>query len=318
MKEDVKYSTAGENSGKLQRLCKSGDFVVTAELGPPKGNNPLIVEKKASYLAGFVDAVNVTDNQTAIVRMSSIATAALLVRMGIEPVMQMVTRDRNRIAAQSDILGAAALGIKNVLCLSGDHQMFGNHPFCKGVYDIDSIQLVSILRTMRDEGVFPETGEKIDGAPDLFIGAADAPFSDPVEYRPYRLRKKIDAGAQFIQTQCIYDVKAFREYMRRVRDLGIHEKCFIIGGVMPLKSLAMARYMQQNVPGIVIPESFFRCLASAPGGKAGDEGIKICCDIISELRDTDGISGIHVMAVEWEHRVPEIIDKCGLLPRPLV
>ena len=188
MKEDMKYSTAGEDSGKLQRLCQSGDFVVTAELGPPKGNNPLIVEKKASYLAGFVDAVNVTDNQTAIVRMSSIATAALLVRMGIEPVMQMVTRDRNRIAAQSDILGAAALGIKNVLCLSGDHQMFGNHPFCKGVYDIDSIQLVSILRTMRDE-VFSDTGEKIDGAPDLFIGAADAPFRT-VEYRPYRLRKK--------------------------------------------------------------------------------------------------------------------------------
>ncbi len=296
----------------LEKKCSAGNFALTVELGPPRGNDRSIVERKASFLRGCADAVNVTDNQTAIVRMSSVAASALLLGMGIEPVLQMVTRDRNRIALLSDILGAAALGIKNVLCLSGDHQVFGNHPFSKNVYDVDSVQLISMISTLRDRGVFPDTGEPIKGSFEMFIGAADAPFSEPLEFRPFRLKKKIDAGADFIQTQCIFDVPRFAEYMGRLRDLGLTERAHILAGVMPLKSSAMTEHLANNVPGVVIPDRICSCMSSLSGEKAAAEGIKICCDLIHQLREIPGVRGIHLMAIEWEHRVPEILEQAGL------
>ncbi|HPI90226.1 MAG TPA: methylenetetrahydrofolate reductase [Spirochaetota bacterium] len=300
----------------LEKKCRQGEFVITAELGPPRGNNLSVIETKAAALKGIVDAVNITDNQTAIVRMSSMATAALLIRLGLEPVMQIVTRDRNRIALMSDIIGARALGIKNILCLSGDHQVFGNHAFCKNVYDVDSIQLLSMLKIMRDQGVFPETREPIDGNLDIFIGAADAPFSEPVDFRPYRLRKKIDAGADFIQTQCIFDIPRFRDYMQKIQDLGVTEQSYILAGIIPLKSLRMAEYMASKVPGVIIPDIIMKSMKNAATGKASEEGIKICCDIIQQVREIPGLAGVHLMAIEWEHRVAEIIERSALRDKP--
>jgi methylenetetrahydrofolate reductase (NADPH) len=298
----------------LQKALNEGKFVVTAELGPPRGCDISIIEKKAALLKGIVDAVNITDNQTAMVRMSSMAASAALVNLGLEPVMQMVTRDRNRIACQSDILGAAALGIKNILCLSGDHQKFGNQPGAKNVFDIDSIQLASIFRRMRDEGKILDNEDELQGNPDLFIGAAVNPFAEPEEFRPLRFKKKVQAGVQFVQTQCIYDVERFKEYMKQVRDLGIHEECYILAGVTPLKSSGMARFMKRNVSGVIVPEDVEKRMDAAPKGSAADEGIKLCCEQIHELSSIEGVHGIHIMAIEWEDRVEEIIKVAGLVP----
>jgi methylenetetrahydrofolate reductase (NADPH) len=286
-----------------------GGFAVTAELGPPKGADVEVVRRKAEYLNGMVDAVNVTDNQTAVVRMSSIAACAILRELGIEPVMQMVCRDRNRIALQSDILGAYALGIRNILCLSGDHQRFGNHPEAKNVFDVDSIQLIHIVRTMRDDARFI-CGDDVEGAPRMFIGAAANPFSDPFEYRVRRLAKKVTAGAQFIQTQCVYDLKKFRKWMEMVRDLGLHERTHILAGITPLKSDGMARYMRDHVAGVDIPDELIQRLRSA--GKAAEEGIKIAIETIQEMKGIDGVHGVHLMAIEWERKIPEIVKGAGL------
>jgi len=307
-----------EEKGRLEKILNNGYFAVTGELGPPRGNDVESVREKAECLRGCTDAVNVTDNQTAVVRMSSIAASALLVNMGLEPVMQMVTRDRNRIAMQSDLLGASALGIRNLLCLSGDHQTFGNQPGAKNVHDIDSMQLINAVKGIRDGKKLMDSDEEISGELNMFIGAAAAPFSDPVEFRPLRLKKKIDAGADFIQTQCIYDIEAFRVYMQRACDLGLDSRCSILAGVMPLKSAGMARYMAANVPGVTIPDAIIKRMENAPSGKAGEEGIRICCEQIQQLREVNGVKGIHVMAVEWEHRIEEILDNSGLLPRPLI
>ncbi len=307
-----------KSGSNLEKLLNAGEFVVTGELGPPKGSNSDVIKKKAEMLRGNVDAFNITDNQTAIVRMSSMAAAAIVVNMGCEPVMQMVCRDRNRIAMQSDLMGAAALGIKNVLCLSGDHQSFGNQPHSKNVFDIDSIQLIGAVKRMRDEKRILDTDETLDVAPSFFIGAAENPFAEPLEFRPYRLKKKIDAGADFIQTQCVYDVKIFSEWMKAVRGLGIHERCSILAGVTPLKSAAMARYMAGKVPGMVIPEGIVKRMEAAPKEKAADEGIRICCELIEQIREIAGVAGIHLMAIEWEHRVRDIVERAGLLPRPAV
>lgn len=303
-----------KSGSNLEKILEKGEFAVTGELGPPKGNDVAVIKRKAEYLRGKVDAVNVTDNQTSIVRMSSIATSALLIQMGLEPVMQMVTRDRNRIAIQSDIFGATALGIKNMLCLSGDHQNFGNQKDATNVFDIDSIQLIQCVKTMRDEGKLLGGEEKIEGEIKLFIGAAANPFADPFEFRVVRLAKKARAGANFIQTQCIYDMDRFKEWMRMVRDRGLHEKLHILAGVTPLKSGGMARYMAKNVAGITIPDAIIERMVKAK--EPAQEGIKICVEQIAQLREIEGVHGVHLMAIEWEEKVSEITKAAGLLPRP--
>jgi methylenetetrahydrofolate reductase (NADPH) len=306
-----------KSGSNLERLLERGEFVVTGELGPPKGPDAEVVRKKAASLKGNVDSVNITDNQTAIVRMSSIAAAKILIDEGIEPNMQMVARDRNRIAMMSDLFGASALGIKNMLCLSGDHQSFGNHPEAKNVFDIDSIQMIHMVKTMRDENKVI-CGEEIEGDFKMFIGAACNPFADPFWYRVYRLEKKVEAGVDFIQTQCIYDMQRFKEYMKQVVDKGLHEKCKILAGITPLKSVGMARYMAANVSGIIIPEDMIGRLKGAGKGNVADEGIKIACEQMQEMQEIEGIAGVHFMAIEWEHKVPEIMKMAGLLPRPTV
>jgi len=301
---------------RLEKILEKGLFAVTGELGPPKGNNLEVIKKKADLLRGYVDAVNVTDNQTAIVRMSSIATSSHLVGMGLEPVMQMVTRDRNRIAMQSDIFGATSLGIKNMLCLTGDHHTFGNQVDAKNVHDLDSVQMIDCVRTLRDKGTLLGGEEKIDGKVDLFIGAAENPFGDPFEFRAVRLGKKAAAGVDFIQTQCIYDMNRFKEWMKMVRDRGLHEKVHILAGVTPLKSGGMARYMAKNVSGIIIPDEIIDRIVKAP--KPAEEGIKFCVEQIQELREIEGVHGVHIMAIEWEQMVSRITEMAGLLPRPNV
>ena len=303
---------AGSN---LEKILEKGLFAVTAELGPPKGNDVTVIERKANLLKGYADAINVTDNQTAIVRMSSIAACSFLVGMGLEPVMQMVTRDRNRIAMQSDIFGASALGIKNMLCLTGDHQSFGNQIDSKNVHDLDSVQLIDCVRTLRDEKNILGGTDQVEGDIKMFIGAAANPFGDPFEFRVIRLAKKAAAGVDFIQTQCIYDMARFKEWMKMVRDRGLHEKVYILAGVTPLKSAGMARYMNNNVSGITIPDEIINRIAKAE--KPGDEGIRFCVEQIHELRQIEGVHGVHIMAIEWEQRVAEIVEGAGLLPRPV-
>jgi methylenetetrahydrofolate reductase (NADPH) len=235
--------------------------------------------------------------------------------MGLDPVMQMVCRDRNRIALQSDILGAAAVGINNLLCLSGDHQRFGDHPTAKNVFDIDSIQLIQTVKRMRDEGKFI-SGEEIKGKPNIFIGCAENPFADPFEIRALRLAKKAAAGAQFVQTQCVFNVEKFEKWMEMVRDLGVHEKMYILAGITPMKSIGMARYMKNSVPGMDVPEEQIERLKGVPKEKIAEEGIKIAVETIERVRAIKGVAGVHIMAIEWEDRVPEIVKAAGLYPRP--
>jgi len=303
------------NGSKLQKILTRGKLAVTAEVGPPRGSNADVVREKASLLKGYVDAVNVTDNQTAIVRMSSIAACSHLIQMGIEPVMQMVTRDRNRIALQSDVMGAYSLGIQNMLCLSGDHQSFGSQPGAMNVFDIDSIHLINTVKTMRDDGK-DMSGFELNSPPKMFIGAAENPFADPFEYRVIRLAKKVAAGADFIQTQCIYDVKKFKEWISQADDKGLTQKVHIMAGVTPLKSARMAKYMVSKVSGISIPDSIIKRMEGTTKDKAAEEGIRICLETIQMLREIKGVHGIHIMAIEWEEKVPEIVQAAGLYPRP--
>jgi len=304
-----------KSGSNLERVLRGGHFAFTGELGPPRGANSSKIREKAGYLRGIVDAVNITDNQTAMVRMSSWGASIIAIQEGLEPNYQMVCRDRNRLAMQSDILAAYANGIRNIVCLSGDHQEFGDHPEAKGVFDIDSMQLIHMVRTMRDEGKFA-CGDEIDEPPRMFIGAAANPFADPFEFRVRRLAKKIQAGADFIQTQCIYDMAKFREFVRRASDLVLLEKAFLLAGLTPLKSLGMARYMQKDVPGMDVPDEILERLEGVPKEKVADEGIQIACEQIDEFREMKGVSGVHLMAIGWEHMVPEIADRANLLPRP--
>ncbi len=303
------------SGSNLERVLTAGEFAFTGELGPPRGASAAKIREKAKYLKGIVDAVNITDNQTAMVRMSSWGASLIALQEGLEPNYQMVCRDRNRLAMQSDVLGAYANGIRNILCLSGDHQDFGDHPDALGVFDVDSMQLIHMVKTMRDEGRFAGGGE-IDEPPRMFIGAACNPFADPFEFRVRRLSKKIHAGADFIQTQCIYNLTRFREFVGRALDMGLLENVFLLAGVTPLKSLGMARYMQKDVPGMDVPDEILRRLEGVPKDKVADEGLRIACEQIYEFKDMKGISGIHLMAIEWEHRVPEIAERANLLPRP--
>ena len=321
----------------LERILRAGHFAITGELGPPQSSDGQVIREKAALLRGYCDAVNITDNQTAIVRMSSIGAGTIVVQEGLEPVIQMTCRDRNRLAIQSDLMGAYALGIRNLLCLTGDHQRFGNHPGAKNVFDIDSLQMVRMVSDMRDDCIF-QCGDKFKGPePRFFIGAAAAPFADPIDFRPYRLAKKVAAGANFIQTQLVYDIPAFKEYMAKVRELGLHEKTYILAGVGPLKSPGMARYMKNNVPGILVPDELIDRMNAASVAWAGkskdeltaedkrerakawkDEGIKICVDLINEMREIEGVSGVHIMAIEWEEAVKTIVEGADLYPRPQI
>ncbi len=306
-----------KSGSNLEAVLNTGHFAFTGECGPPKGANIEHLKEKIAHLKGYVDAVNITDNQTAVVRMSSWAASAVAVQEGVEPNFQMVCRDRNRLAMMSDILGVHTLGVRNMLCLSGDHQRFGNHPEAKNVYDIDSMQLISLARKMRDEGKFLND-EEIDVPPKLFIGAACNPFADPFEFRVHRLAKKINAGADFVQTQCIYNMDKFRKFIKMAVDMGLTEKCYILAGVTPLKSVGMAQYMAKQVPGMDVPGELIDRLKGAGKGKVAEEGIKIAIEQIEEFKEMKGVAGVHLMAIEWEHRVPEIAERAGMLPRPAV
>ena len=295
---------------RLKKVLQGGHFAVTAECGPPKGADPEAIRKKGKMLKGFVDSVNVTDNQTGVVRLSSLAACTILLQDGFDPVLQMVTRDRNRIALQSDILGASTLGIRTILCLSGDHQ-------AKGVFDIDSMQLIQLVRQMRDEGVILG-GEKLTEPPHLFVGAVANPFADPLSYRVLRLDKKVAAGAEFIQTQCIYNLARFKSWMEQVRDRGIHERVYILGGITPLKSSRMAEYMSKQVAGMDIPDEVLKRIRSVPADRQREEGITIAVETIQALKEMQGVRGVHIMAIEWEDAVPQIVERAGFTPRPHV
>ncbi|HCC55222.1 MAG TPA: methylenetetrahydrofolate reductase [Desulfobulbaceae bacterium] len=305
-----------KSGSRLERILTSGEFAVTGELGPPKNGNAELVREKARLLKGSVDAVNITDCQTAIVRMSSISAGLLTLAEGVEPVIQMTCRDRNRIGMQSDILGAAALGLKNLLCLTGDHQKFGNHPGSKGVFDMDAIQLLGMVKDMRDDKKF-QCGEAIKShEPRLFLGAAANPFAAPSEqFRAARLAKKVANGADFVQTQIIYNVERFARFMQAVRDLGLHKKVHILAGVTPPRSVGMARYMQSSVPGMDVTDEVIKRMQGAKDKE--DEGINICVDIIRQVREIEGVAGVHIMAIEWESVVPEIVSRAGLAARPV-
>ena len=304
-----------KSNSNLEKVLESGRFAVTAELGPPLNADREIVKRKAKILKGYVDAFNVTDGQTAVTRMSSWATGLIARDEGMDHIIQMTCRDRNRIALQMDILGAAAMGINNILCLSGDHIKFGNHPEAKPVYDLDSIQLVKVAKDMRDEKKF-ESGDAINGVePRLFIGAAANPFAYPFELRAERLAKKVEAGADFIQTQIVYNLDRFEEWMKTVRDMGLHEKVKILAGVAPIKSLGAAKYMKDQVPGMDVPDSIVDRLRAVSKEQRAKEGISLCVDIINSLREIKGVAGVHIMAIEWEEAVPEICEASGLYPR---
>jgi len=321
------------SGSRLERVLRKGHFAVTAEIGPPMGHDPNVITRKGEMLRGYADAFNITDNQTAVVRLSSIAAAILLIQRGIEPVMQMTCRDRNRIAIQADILGAASFGIRNCLCIAGDHQSFGaagklkGHPGAKNVYDVDSIQLVAILREMREEGML-EGGDILeDGGPPLFVGAAWTPMGDPVEFRVIRLAKKVAAGADFIQTQGIYDVGQFAEVMKKVRNAGLHEKTAILAGIIVPKNAGMLRYMNASVAGVTVPDELIKRFPKVKKGASPQEkkearakvakiAKKISVELIEKVREIEGVRGVHLQAIEWEKAVPDIVKEAGLYPRP--
>ncbi|MEE9436482.1 MAG: methylenetetrahydrofolate reductase [Candidatus Adiutricales bacterium] len=308
---------ATKTSSRLEKILTSGQIAVTSECGPPRGSDGQKIAEKAELIKDHVDAINVTDNQTSVTRLCSLAACIRLKQMGLEPVLQMVTRDRNRIALQSDILGAASFDIQNILCLTGDHQSFGDSPQAQNVFDLDSIQLIQTVRHMRDEGKFL-SGDDIDVPPKMFVGAAANPFADPFEIRVPRLAKKIAAGAEFIQTQCVYNLERFERWMDEARDRGLLEKVYILPGLTPLKTAGMARYMKNRVPGMDVPDEVVKRMADAPKKEQAAEGIKICVESIQRLKELDGVAGFHIMAIEWEEKVPEIVEAAGLYPRPEV
>jgi 5,10-methylenetetrahydrofolate reductase len=323
----IEHVNGFKSGSRLERVLRAGHFAVTAELGPPQSADAEVIRKKAALLKGYCEAANITDNQTAIVRMSSIGAGTLALQEGLEPVIQMTCRDRNRLAMQSDLMGAYAVGLRNVLCLTGDHQSFGNHPTAKNVHDLDSVQLIQMVAEMRDKKAF-QCGDEIKGIePRFFIGAAANPFGDPFEWRPYRLAKKVEAGADFIQTQLIYNIERFGEYMEKVRQLGLHERVYLLAGIGPLKSPGMAKYMRDQVPGMDMPNELVDRMTEAAAGidkedkKARaaawrNEGIQIAIEQIQQLRQIEGVAGVHIMAIEWEEAVKSLVEGAGLLPRP--
>lgn len=302
-------------SSQLAEVLAAGQFAVAAELSPPRGVNLEAIARNAQTLKDYADAVNVTDNQAASVRMASIPVCALLMQHGVEPVAQMTCRDRNRLAIQADLLGAAAAGIRNLLCLSGDHGRWGDHPATKNVYDLDSIHLIRLVRNMVEHGCL-DNGRQISPAPRFFIGAAANPFAPPFDYRPYRLAKKVAAGARFVQTQLIYNVDRFKTFMAQVCELGLHQRVHILAGVGPFKSARQATFMATKVAGMEVPQTLVDRMAKTPKAAQPEEGIRICCEIIEQVREIPGVAGVHIMAVHWAEAVPEIVTQVGLYPRP--
>ena len=305
----------GNTASRLKKVLEAGHLAVTSECGPPRGSDPEVIINKANLIKDHVDAVNITDNQTSVTRMCSLAACIRLKIMGLDPVLQMVTRDRNRIALQSDILGAASFDINNILCLTGDHQSFGDCAKGQNVHDLDSMQLLQTVRHMRDDGKFLG-GDDIERPPGMFVGAAANPFADPFEIRVPRLAKKIKAGAEFIQTQCIYNLDRFEEWMKLARDRGLTEQVYILAGMTPMKSAGMAKYMKNRVPGMDVPDELVKRLSGTPKEKQAEEGVKVCIEDIQRLKEVAGVSGFHVMAIEWEEMVPVIVEQAGLYPRP--
>jgi methylenetetrahydrofolate reductase (NADPH) len=305
-----------KSDGRLERVLRSGRFAVTAELNPPDSANPEEVYQAALVLSQVCDGINATDGSGANCHMSSVAICALLTRADYAPVLQVSCRDRNRIAIQGDVLGAAAMGVCNVLCLTGDDVTVGDQPEAKRVFDFDSIQLIRTIKIMRDKSMFL-SGRKLTSPPRLFIGAAENPFAPPYDWRPFRLAKKVEAGADFIQTQYCFDVPRFKQFMQRVRDLGLHEKVFILVGVGPLRSEKAAEFMRTKVPGVYIPDEVVERLRKTPSGQKREEGKRICVEIIQQVREIDGVAGVHVMAYRQEELVAELIEEAGLLPRPM-
>jgi methylenetetrahydrofolate reductase (NADPH) len=296
--------------GRLERTLRAGAFAVTAEIAPPDSADPNEVYKRAAMFDGYVDAINATDGSGANCHMSSVGMCSLLTRRGYAMVMQVSARDRNRIAIQGDVLGAAAMGVYNILCLTGDSVQVGDHPEAKPVFDLDSMSMLGMLRIMRDEERFL-SGRKLSEPPRVFLGAAANPFGPPLDYRPHRLAKKVAAGAQFIQTQYCFDTEQFKEYMKVARDLGVHEKAFILAGVGPLASAKSAEWIRTNVPGVHIPDATIKRLKGAQDQAA--EGIAVCVDTINELKEIDGVRGVHIMAFRQEHRVAEIVERSNIL-----
>lgn len=301
-------------SFNLRSVLTSGQFAVTAEVGPPRGADFTAVRHRAEMLRHYVDAINITDNQTAIARLSSQACCGEIARMGIDAVFQITCRDRNRIAIQSDIMGAAAQGACNVLCLSGDHQRFGGDPQAKSVYDLDSVQLVKMASDMA-RGLFAG-GRPMEAPLEAFIGAVANPFADPMDLQVTKLKKKVEAGARFTQTQCVFDLDRFTLFMDKVRKAGLHREAFILAGVTPLKSVGAACHMRDKVPGMSVPGHVVERMETARDPR--EEGIKICVETIQQLRDIQGVAGVHIMAIAWEEAVPEIVGRAGLLPRPKI
>jgi methylenetetrahydrofolate reductase (NADPH) len=299
----------------LERLLAQGTFAIAAELSPPRGVNREHILKGAQTLRGYADAINVTDNQAASVHMSSLAVSAILTQASFEPVLQMTCRDRNRLGLQADLLGAAALGIRNVLLLSGDHTRWGDSPAAKNVFDLDSSYLIRMVRDMVETGCL-DNGRRIDPAPYFFYGAVANPFAPPYAYRPMRLAKKVAAGARFIQTQLIYNVARFRDYMSQVRDLGLHHRVHIMAGVGPFKSARQAAFMATKLAGVEVPSELVTRMERTPKAAQPEEGIRICCEVIDQVREIEGVAGLHIMSVHWVEAVPEIINRIGLYPRP--
>ena len=302
---------------KLEKVLKNGHMAVSSEVGPPRSSDASGVIKKGHLIKDHVDCINVTDNQTSVTRICSLAACIHLKNEGLEPALQMVVRDRNRIAIQSDILGAASFGINSMLCLSGDHQSFGDHPNSQNVFDLDSMQLIQTARHMRDEGKFLG-GDDIKVPPKIFVGAAANPFADPFEIRVPRLAKKVAAGAEFIQTQCVYNLEKFEKWMEGIVDRGLHEKVFIMPGITPMRSVGMAKYMARAVPGMDVPKELIDRLSGVPKDKQAEEGINIAVESMERLKECTGVSGFHIMAIEWEEKVPEMVERAGLYPRPKI
>jgi methylenetetrahydrofolate reductase (NADPH) len=306
---------SGDQAGRFRAALESGAFTVTAEVGPPRGADAQALVRKVTPLRDLVAAVNITDNQGATVRLSSWAGSLAVMAAGVEPIMQLTCRDSNRIALQASLLGAAAMGIPNILVMTGDHPRFGDHPGAKPVFDMDSVQLLMTARTMRDEGRLL-SGRELKPPPRWFLGSVENPSAPPLDFRAIRLRKKIGAGAQFIQTQYVFDVALFARFMAQVRDLGLHERCHILAGVGPVCSLRALSHMQNGVPGLRIPEEVARRLRLVSEDCIAEEGVSICAEIIGELRQIPGVAGVHVMAMGNEHRIPVILERAGFQPRP--
>jgi methylenetetrahydrofolate reductase (NADPH) len=295
----------------LRERLASGGFAVTAEISPPRGASTENITKAAEALRDWVDAVNVTDNQGSNVRLASWAGSLAVQAAGLEPVMQMTCRDRNRIALQSDLLGASALGIRNILVMTGDHPKFGDHPGAKPVFDLDSVQLLWALREMRDQHVLL-SGRRLDPAPDCFLGAVENPFAPPVPFRAERLGKKVTAGAQFVQTQFVFDVPAFARWMVQVRDLGLHERCAVLAGVGAVRSIRALDYMRNHVPGVEVPDQAYQRLRAVPPDETAAEGVKLAAEIIQQVAEIPGVAGVHLLVAGNERAVPDILDEAGI------